>query len=170
MEPFSEPPRIGGTLVWYYVICQRQVWLMSRAVEPDREDEFLMMGRLIDQNTYNRERHAIEFGNSKYDILREEGGTLVLGEIKKSSRSLDASRLQLAHYLYTLEKAGVKARGELLFPKEKRRENVELNPELIKRLNDTYFEIERIVYLERPPATEKCRYCRNCAYGEYCWS
>ncbi|WP_286954084.1 MULTISPECIES: CRISPR-associated protein Cas4 [Aminobacterium] len=167
---FSESPRLGGTLVWYFTICKREVWLMARGVEPDRDDEFLALGRLMDKTTYNRDRHCIDFGNSKFDIMREEKGTLVVGEIKKSSRSIDAARLQLAHYLYELQKNGVEARGELLFPKEKKREEVLLSEELKTHLDQVYQEIIAISSLEAPPCAKKCKYCRNCAYNELCWS
>lgn len=170
MNLFSEPPRIGGTLVWYYAICRREVWLMSHGVEPDREDEFLMMGRLIDKNSYRRERRSVEFGNSKFDILREERGTLVVGEVKKSSRSLGAAKLQLGHYLYELEKTGVGAKGELLFPKEKKKETVELTDGMREQLDNVYCDIERIVLQSAPPAAKRCSYCRSCAYREFCWS
>lgn len=170
MTLLSEPPRIGGTLVWYYAICRREVWLMSHGIEPDREDEFLRMGRLIDQNSYGHQRHAIEFGNNKFDIIREEKGTLVVGEVKKSSRSLEAAKLQLAHYLYELLKNGINARGELLFPKEKRRETIDLTDEMKKRLDEVYGDIRSIALESAPPPAKKCAYCRSCAYKDFCWS
>lgn len=111
MPVFSELPRIGGTLVWYCLICKRQVWLISHGVEADKEDEFLKLGRLIDESSYERVRHSVSFGDSKFDLLKEEKGVLVIGEIKKSSRSIEAARLQLAHYLYELAKSGIAARG-----------------------------------------------------------
>jgi len=167
---FSEAPRIGGTLVWYCLICKRQVWLMSHGIEADKEDEFLKLGRLIDESSYKRIRHSISFGDSKFDLLKEENGVLVIGEIKKSSRSIKAARLQLAHYLYELAKFGVAARGELLFPEERRREDVSLTEELQSKLDAIYTEIKEIVILSCPPQAQNCKYCRHCAYQELCWS
>ena len=80
---FSEAPRVGGTLVWYYLICKRQVWLMARGVEADKDDESLALGRLIDESSYKRIRHSVSFGDSKFDLLKEESGVLVIGEIKR---------------------------------------------------------------------------------------
>ena len=68
---FSEAPRVGGTLVWYYLICKRQVWLMARGVEADKDDESLALGRLIDESSYKRIRHSVSFGDSKFDLLKE---------------------------------------------------------------------------------------------------
>lgn len=54
----------------------------------------------------------------------------MVAEVKKSSRSFDAAQLQLGHYLYELEKQGQHAKGLLLFPKERRREEVLLDDPL----------------------------------------
>ncbi len=167
---FSEPPRIGGTLVWYYAICSREVWFMCRGIEPDRRDELLRLGRLIDESSYSRERHNIDMGDNRFDVFSEEGGILVIGEVKKSSRSLDASRLQLAHYLYSLEKEGILAEGRLLFPQERRREEVLLDDSLRQSLDRAYEEIQSIGESSRPPELRKNSWCRNCAYREWCWS
>ena len=143
---------------------------MSHGLEPDRDDEFLVMGRLIDSNSYGRDKKNIEFGSNRFDILREEDGMLVIGEVKKSSRTIDAARLQLAHYLYDLSKDGIEAKGQLLFPKEKRKETVELTEELKKKLDSIYDEINSIALSAVPPKATKCPYCGKCAYKDFCWS
>jgi CRISPR-associated exonuclease Cas4 len=167
---FSELPRIGGTLVWYYSICKREVWLMCRGIEPERQDESLVLGRLVDANSYGSERHSINFGNSQFDIVRGKGETLVVAEIKKSSRSVEASTLQLKHYLYELEKEGINAEGELLFPKEKKKISVILDDDSRKQLDQIYSEIIEIGKMAKPPNVSRCRYCSKCAYREWCWS
>lgn len=123
---FSESARISGTLVWYYGICRREVWMMARGIESDQDDEYLTLGRLIDQNTYAREKHQVAFGDSKFDFMQSKDGALVISEVKKSSRAERASTLQLAHYLYELKKEGIEATGVLLFPTEKKRTEVRL--------------------------------------------
>ncbi len=167
---YSEAERVGGTLVWYAAICPRQVWLMARGVEPDRRDELLRLGRLNDRETYVRDRHGIAFGDNRFDILREEEGTLVVAEVKKSSRSLAAARLQLGHYLYELEKQGQQAKGLLLFPRERRREEVVLDDGLRRDLDHIYDRIAAIAEAHVPPCLVRCTYCRSCAYAEWCWS
>ena len=170
MTPYSELPRIGGTLVWYYSICKREVWLMCRGIEPDRQDESLTLGRLIDTKNYSRETHSIALGDNKFDIVRDKDGTVVIAEVKKSSRTLDASTLQLQHYLYELEKEGIKAEGELLIPKEKKKVPVTLDKESRNGLDRIYAEIMEIGQLSEPPKAAKCKYCTKCAYREWCWS
>ncbi|WP_298778193.1 CRISPR-associated protein Cas4 [uncultured Fretibacterium sp.] len=166
---FSEDARIGGTLVWYWSICDRQVWLMARGIEPEPRDEFLALGRLIDQNSYARERHQVAFEDNRFDFVQGTDGDLVVCEVKKSSRAERSARLQLAHYLYDLRKAGIEARGVLMFPTEKKRVEVALTDELMAELDATYDEIGALVRQDAPPAAASCKYCGKCAYAEYCW-
>lgn len=161
---------VGGTLIWYYYICKREVWLISHQLTPDQEDTNVAIGRLIDRNSYSREKKEIAVGSSKMDIFRVVDGKLVIGEVKKSSRYRDSARMQLAFYLKELAERGIEAIGELRFPEEKKRETVELNEELINELQNVERDILRIVYMEKPPAPKKVKWCRNCAYAEFCWS
>jgi CRISPR-associated exonuclease Cas4 len=161
---------VGGTLIWYYYICKREVWLISHQLTPDQEDTNVAIGRLIDRNSFSREKKEIAVGSSKMDIFRVVDGKLVIGEVKKSSRYRDSARMQLAFYLKELAERGIEAIGELRFPEEKKRETVELNEELINELQNVERDILRIVYMEKPPAPKKVKWCRNCAYAEFCWS
>ena len=166
---FSEEARIGGTLVWYWSICVRQVWLMARGIEPEPRDDFLALGRLIDRNSYARERHQVAFGDNRFDFVQGADGDLVVCEVKKSSRAERSARLQLAHYLYDLRKAGIEAKGVLMFPTEKKRVEVVLTDELMAELDAAYDAIGTLVRSDAPPAAESCKYCGKCAYAEYCW-
>ncbi|GHV33590.1 CRISPR-associated protein Cas4 [Synergistales bacterium] len=167
---FSENARIGGTLVWYHSICRRQVWLMSRRVAPDKDNDALALGRLIDQNTFAREKHQVAFGDNKFDFVSGKDGALIVSEVKKSSRAEKASALQLAHYLYELKKEGIDARGVLHFPTEKRKEDVILTDSLIAELEAVYADIGANASQQTPPAATQSKYCPKCAYAEYCWS
>jgi CRISPR-associated exonuclease Cas4 len=41
---------VNGTLVWYYSICKREVWLMSRNISPDQRDTNIDIGRFIHES------------------------------------------------------------------------------------------------------------------------
>ena len=157
-------------MIWYWHICHRQVWLMARGVEPNPQDEYLTLGRLIDQNSYTRERHQVAFGDSKFDFMQSGEEGLVICEVKKSSRAEASARMQLAHYLYDLQKAGIVAKGMLMFPTEKKRVEVNLTEELKAELDAVYVAINELVEQPVPPSAVECRYCKKCAYAEYCWS
>ena len=78
--------------------------------------------------------------------------------------------MQLALYLYELKELGVEAQGELLFPEEKKRLSIVLSRELEEKIEKAKKDILQIAYLDSPPQPVKGRYCRNCAYGDFCWA
>ncbi|HHX76748.1 MAG TPA: CRISPR-associated protein Cas4 [Firmicutes bacterium] len=167
----SEPEvRVTGTLIWYYYICRRQVWLMARHLTPDEDNSYLDLGRFIQEQSYSREKKEISLGHIKLDFVKQRKDSLVIAEVKKSSRFINSARMQLAYYLLEMEKVGVAAKGELLFPKEKRIEPVELSDEFRKELEGAVQNILRIIYEPRPLEPVKNKYCKNCAYAEFCWS
>jgi CRISPR-associated exonuclease Cas4 len=161
---------VTGTLVWYYYICQREVWLMARNLVPDQDNPNIDLGRFIGENTYQREKREITVGHIKLDVLRKEKGQLVIGEVKKSSKYEKSAVMQLAFYLLELKERGVEAVGELLFPKEKKKVRVELDNALIAEVENARKDILRIIYQDKPQVPKKIVFCRNCAYGEFCWS
>lgn len=161
--------RITGTLVWYYYICRREVWLMAHELNPETENSFLELGRLIHEDSYSREKKEFTAPGMKIDLLRKRDGQLIVAEIKKSSRFTKSATMQLVYYLWRLREMGIEAGGELLVPKERKRFPVELTDELESNLLKAMEDIERIMNLEKPPAPAKISFCRNCAYAEFCW-
>jgi len=161
--------KITGTLIWYYYICPREVWLMSHELNPNQEDSFLEIGRLLQEDCYKREKKEIAIGNMKIDLIKKGNGRLIIGEVKKSSRFESSARMQLAFYLYRLKRYGVEAQDELLIPKEKKRISVKLTLDLEDELEQSFKNIRKIISQETPPETTKNKYCHSCAYREFCW-
>ena len=120
----------NGTLVWFYKICKREVWLMSKNILPDQMDENIDLGRFIHENSYQRKEKEVLFGNVKFDVVFENEDKLVIGETKKTSKYENASKYQLAYYLFVLKDSGINAEGVLLYPEEKKRTKVILTKEL----------------------------------------
>ncbi|MGH7799629.1 MAG: CRISPR-associated protein Cas4 [Thermodesulfobacteriota bacterium] len=166
----SEELRVSGTLIGCYYICKREMWLMARNIVPDQDNSFIELGRFINESTYQRDKKQIHLENVVIDLTRLDDEKIVVGEIKKSSRAKESARMQLCYYLYVLRDYGIEAEGELLFPKEKKKEKVILTDEIVKELESTIKEIRAIVSQELPPPAVKIRYCANCAYNEFCWS
>ncbi len=162
--------KVTGTLMWYYYICHRQVWLMARHVVPEQDHANLDFGRFWQDTAYARDRKEISVGHLKFDLIRRKDGQLVIGEVKKSSRYEKSAMMQLALYLYELRELGIEAQGELMFPEEKKRQSIVLTPQLAAKIEEAKRDILRIAYLDSPPKPIKGRYCRNCAYGDFCWA
>lgn len=161
---------VTGTLMWYYFICHREVWLMARQINPDQDHNLLDYGKFLQEKAYAREKKEISIGHLKFDLVRKKDGQLIVGEVKKTSKYEKSATMQLALYLYELRELGIDARGELLFPEEKKKIPIVLTPELIKAVEKAKKEILEIVYSEKPPKAVKGKFCRNCAYSDFCWS
>lgn len=161
---------ITGTYVWYYCICKREVWLLAHGIEADQQDENMQMGNVIHEMVYKRESKEVLLEHSKFDVLSKENGKLIVGEIKKSSRYIDSSRMQLLFYLKELEDKGVIAEGALLFPEEKKKESVILDSQSREKLEEVIDGITAVISADRAPVPVRIKYCKNCAYAEFCWA
>lgn len=162
--------KVTGTYIWYYFICKREVWLLSHGIEADQQDDNMQMGQAIHEISYKRDTKEIDFAGSKFDLISNKNGKLVVGEIKKSSKYLESAKMQLLFYLQKLEEASIHAEGELLFPEEKRKETVILTENAKEQLRQVIEDIEKIVDMPLPMNANHIKYCKNCAYGEFCWS
>lgn len=160
---------ITGTIIWYYYVCKREVGLISHGIEADQEDDNIIIGKTIHENSYKRDSKEIEIINSRIDMVKHEGGNLVVVEIKKSSKTVDAAKMQLLFYIYELSGSGQKVNGELRFPTEKKIIKVELTDENKKELENAISDIN-ILIKSGIPAPVKNSHCKNCAYSEFCWS
>ncbi|MGJ7045421.1 CRISPR-associated protein Cas4 [Thermoanaerobacterium thermosulfurigenes] len=161
---------VTGSLIQSYSICKRQVWLMAHQIIPDQEHPYIEMGRLIDDISYDRDRKKINFENVVIDLVRNDNGNLLVGEIKKSSKALDSARLQLLFYLYKLKQNGIEAKGQLFFPEERKKIDVFLTSELEAGVVSVINEIRDIINMDKAPAFKKIPYCKNCGYKEFCLS
>jgi len=162
--------RVNGTLIWYYFICKRQVWLMSHGLEPNQDDSNIILGRFIHENSYLRNKKEVSVGNIKIDVLNKKDGQVVLGEIKKSSKFIESAKMQLSYYLLELKRHGLVGKGVLMIPKEKKRIEVELTKELEDKLRAIEEDIIRLVQREKPIPAARIKFCKTCAYSEFCWS
>lgn len=170
------PPTPTPTLIWYYYICHREVWFMSRHLEPYQGNPFIEIGRLVSKESYRRDRKEImlqtpeQSGGMVIDILKTEGEDIVVGEIKKSSSFEKSAMMQLAYYLLRLKKLGIHAKGVLLFPKEKRKIEIKLTEQLEEELIQAQRHIKLILEQPMPPEPKLIKYCKKCGYQELCWA
>ena len=162
--------QVSGTHLWYYTICKRQVWLISRHIIPDQENDNLLLGRYIDRESYRRLRKSLIVDNNKIDIFFHEEERLVVAEVKKSSKAAESAKMQLSYYLLKLKEKGIEVEGELRFPTEKGKVRVKLDEALEEELRRMTKEIQAIIECEKAPLPLRIPYCKKCAYYEYCWS
>jgi CRISPR-associated exonuclease Cas4 len=94
----------------------------------------------------------------------------VVIEIKKSSKTDYAAKMQLLYYIYQIDPDNTRnITGELRFPSERKIEKIELNEKNMEELENTIEDIKRIINLNNVQPI-KSYHCKNCAYSEFCWS
>ncbi len=158
----------GGLQLNYLRVCPRKLWLFAHQVRLEADAEAVALGRLTHERSYrDRPRRSLLLENLiAIDVLEDEGTVL---EVKHAPTFVEAARLQLRYYLYFLWRRGVTLRGELRFPRQRRREVVELDAAAIAEVEAALEEAARIVALPTPPAAAWMPACRRCAYAPLCW-
>ena len=143
---------------------------MAHELTPDEDDPYLELGRFLSAQAYPRaRRRELSLPGMKVDLVETDEGEVIVAEVKKSSRFVEAARLQLLFYLWRLEEHGVRARGELRVPKERKRLPVELDEEGRARLRGAIEGLQGLLEEPLPPPPVRIPFCRRCAYREFCW-
>ncbi len=165
---FTKSNYIRGTEVNYYFICKRKLWLFSHNIQLEKEHENVKLGKLLHEKSFKREEKDVRLGPIAFDFVRKEN-KLELHETKKSSKMKEAHKFQVLYYLHYLENKGVEAEAVIHFPNERKKERLNLNDEMRKKIREVLSRIEEIKKKENIPASKKSRLCRKCAYYEFCW-
>lgn len=165
-----EALRTNGIKVNYFVVCPRKLWLYAKGIRMEPLSDRVALGRLLHERAYPDlpRREVLIDDLIKVDMLEHENKVL---EIKHSRKLIDAARLQIAYYLFYLNRIGAgELIGELRFPKERRKEEVRLTPDLEIQVIEALREIQNIEQLPQPPKVDFMPICRVCAYCEFCWA
>jgi len=163
-----EQLRIGGLMINYVLICPRKLWLYSKGIRMEHTSDKVELGDFVHSSSYERSRakELLIEDIIKVDVILEKK---VITEVKYSRKMLSAARAQVCYYLYFFKKRGVMLKGELRFPREKKRETVELDDESEKFVEDCLKRISEIIKREEVPKAERRKICRSCSYEELCW-
>ncbi len=157
-----------GTEVNYCVVCPRKCWLFQRGLGIEHGSDRVLLGRLTHETTFQRAHlRSVQIEGYLQIDFAEEG---IVHEVKHSRAIEQAHRLQLAYYLLSLRERGVETVGVLHYPRQRRKETLELTPELIAELQAVLEQVSALRNMPQPPKVERpMSLCRNCAYQEFCW-
>lgn len=153
-----------GLQIYYYFIDPRRLWYFSKGITMEHNSELVEIGKIITSESYKRDKKEIQIGRIKIDFYRKN---LEIHEVKKSSKFIEASRWQLIYYLYVLKKLGAECKGVLNFPKERKTEEVFLDEEKEKKIEEILEDIKKIVNLPKPPITKQSQRIKNSSYYEF---
>ena len=86
----------------------------------------------------------------------------------KNHKIFYIAEYQLYFYLYSLRLLKSNIKGILVYPKERKREEILLNEKIIKEMDEIIEGILDISNLEKPPVAENKPFCKNCSFFELC--
>ena len=165
----KENIRITGVMFYYYFVCKRKLWYFSKNIQMEQNDENVEIGKLIDENSYNRENKNILIdGIINIDFIENKK---VIHEVKKSRTFQESSHWQLKYYIYYLNKKGMKnITGIIDYPLLKKREKLELSQKDIEKIEEIIKEINKIITKKKiPKKINNICLCKKCSYYELCF-
>ncbi len=160
---------LTGTRINYYFVCHRKLWLFARGINMEHTSDTVLLGKLIDESSYERKDKGIDIdGTIVIDWIDERNG--ILHEVKKSDSKEEAHVWQILYYLWYLKQKGVSGlEGELDYPKLREKVSVKLTPERETELQRILADVTAVVARETPPERINKKFCRSCSYFELCW-
>ncbi|MFN7065103.1 MAG: CRISPR-associated protein Cas4 [Aquificaceae bacterium] len=168
MENFDfQTLKTNGIKVNYLYVCERKLWLFDRGIQMESNFDKVLLGRLLGDYSYLRdENKEVLIDNLiKIDIIgREE-----IREVKYSNKLAKATRIQVLYYLYYLKRLGIHKKGVINYPKIRKREEVELTPEVEREVENALIRVQEVLKMDKPPSIIKKPYCNKCAYYEFCF-
>lgn len=159
---------VTGIMIYYYKVCKRKLWYFYNEIQMEDGNENVLIGKVIDEETYKRDKKHINIDNIiNIDFIRSKG---ILHEVKKSRKIEDASILQVKYYLYYLKKRGVSSIvGKIDYPLLKESIEVKLLDNDIEYIEMILNDMEKIFISMVPPKLEKKQICKACAYYDLCF-
>lgn len=164
----KENIRVTGVMINYYFICKRKLWYFSHGIQMEQEHDNVIIGKLIDENSYGREKkHIMIDGVINIDFM---DGMKVIHEVKKSKSIEEAGIWQLKYYIYYLKNKGIdEIKGLIDYPTLKQRVKVELTESDEIRVKEILEDIQSIVSGKNIPDLLNNKVCKSCAYYEMCY-
>ncbi|MDK2836557.1 MAG: CRISPR-associated exonuclease Cas4 [Thermosediminibacterales bacterium] len=164
--------KITGTLVSYYFICRRKLWLHAKGLNLENVsgNADVIKGRILHETRFKRESSRdLDFDNVKIDFFKY-GDEVYVHEVKKSKKFEEAHIWQLKYYIYVLQNRGVNCfAGVIHYPTTMRKIDVKLTNEDKDLLGKALVDINNILQEMCPPAKLNKKFCKKCAYYDFCY-
>lgn len=160
--------RITGVMIYYYFVCKRKLWYFIHEISMEAENENVMLGKLLDESSYQRGEKHINIDNViNIDFIKEHRE---LHEVKKSRAIEEAGIWQVKYYLYYLKQRGVNdLKAKIDYPLLKKNLLVELTQEDEAQIEQIMDEINQMKEQAVPLELSKKKICTKCAYHDLCY-
>lgn len=162
--------RITGVKINYFFVCKRKLWLFAHYLSMEHTSDYVALGKLLHEKSFQREpkKERLIDNLIRIDFIDSKG---VIHDVKSSGMMEKAHTYQILYYLYYLKQKGIKGlTGEINYPKDKRKTQVELDSAKEEEIERLIQEIAMIEQMASPPNAELTNLCKKCSYFELCWS
>lgn len=169
----SNEKRVTGTLIAYYFICKRKLWLHAKGLDLENvsENADVIKGKIIHETRFKREKNKdFSLDNVKIDFLKF-GDEVFVHEVKKSRKFEEAHLWQLKFYIYSLYKSGINCMsGVLHYPASMKKIEISLGEEDVAMIEATVKDIQNLLRRGSPPGKINKKFCKKCAYFDFCYA
>ena len=161
---------VNGSMINYYYICKRKLWLFSHNIQLEDESDNVIIGRNLHENTYKRDDEQLIDDLISVDFIRKKDELYEIHEVKKTNKMEKAHKYQLLYYMYYLyvNKDFKNIKGILNYPTTRQTQTLELTKENINEVEEIINDIKKIINQNMPKAS-KTKLCYKCAYYEFCF-
>ena len=159
---------VTGIMVYYYFICHKKLWYFLNQINMEQNSELVEIGKIIDENTYLREKKQILIDNTiNIDFIKNGA---ILHEIKKTKSIEEAGIWQVKYYIYYLENKGVKnIKAKIDFPLIKESKDIILEEGDREKLDNVVKEIQKLSEMDKTPNKINSKICKKCSYFDLCY-
>lgn len=163
---------LTGTHLAYFLTCKRKLWLFHNQIQMEHTSELVAEGKLIGETTYlNRPDKYRELAIGPIKIDHYDAKNRIIHEVKKTNKMEHAHIAQVWYYIWILDQHGISGvKGLLEYPKLKERNEIELNEENRKQLEQWIQEAIAICESSTCPDLTKKTICKSCSYFDFCYS
>ena len=159
---------VTGIMVYYYFICHKKLWYFLNQINMEQNSELVEIGKIIDENTYAREKKQILIDNTiNIDFIKNGA---ILHEIKKTKSIEEAGIWQVKYYIYYLESKGIKnIKAKIDFPLIKESKDIILEEGDREKLDNVVKEIQKLSEMDKTPNKINSKICKKCSYFDLCY-
>lgn len=160
---------VNGTLINYYIHCERQCWLLGNRINLEENSEEVRIGRILHSLKLEKQKHTeVSIDSIKIDKITDD----YLLEIKKSDADVNAVYWQVMFYLKILKEKGVERKGKIEFIEKNKQDKKIIYVDYDKnenKLEEIISEVKELQSKKTPPEAVYEKKCKKCAYFEYCF-
>lgn len=159
---------ITGKEIEYLHVCIRKLWLFHNGIRPEMENQNVQIGMLIGGTTFPRHEKEIPLGEiGVIDWAEFKHGRI--HETKKSKCPENAEIAQTRYYLWWLRRNGAHIDTCIIhYRKQKETRELKWDDSMSIDVENDLKRAREIIELTVPPDFNELKYCKSCAYFDFC--